>query len=581
MLKSAALKTPANIYVRIAIALGSLGVYAVIFPLLYTLAGTATGALTVIPMAVVGWLLGVRGSLLFGVISYFLNNYLFHLVGDPSTDTPVSALVSSSAVTLIGMTIGWIRELLGRVNRQAEELREEHRSLREEMGKRMEAEERLTHEALHDPLTNLPNRRLFFNRLEHAMQWNRRHPDDLFGVIYLDFDRFKVINDSLGHSVGDLLLVAVARYLKSSVRAMDTVARMGGDEFAILLEAVSSNAEIIAIVERLQANLAAPFEVRGTSVSLTASIGIVLNLLQYERREDVLRDADIAMYSAKAGGRNRYKVFDMAMREQAEDIQVMESGLRDAIQNGEFRIHYQPILSLRTHQITGFEALLRWQHPRKGLLYPVDFLRVAEESGLIVPIGQWVLHEACRQMKQWHTKFGMQPLLTISVNLSTRQFAQPDLIRQIENILQETALPAASLLLELTEMTMIEDIEAAAAKIDQFRKLGVGMEIDDFGTGYSSLGYLRHLPVTNLKMDRSFTSSIGANKNGLPIIRAIIAMAGSLGMKVIAEGIETEEQLNGLIELNCDFGQGYLFNVPIDGEAAEKLITEKIANPVN
>jgi diguanylate cyclase (GGDEF)-like protein len=558
-----------NIYLRTAIALGCLGVYGLIFPLLYALAGLATGALMVIPMGVVGWLLGVRGSLVFGVLSYLLNDYLARLVDDPNAGALLPALVSSFATTLIGMTIGWIRELLDRVNRQAAELREE-------IGRRNDAESRLTHEALHDPLTNLANRRLFVNRLEHAIEWNRRHPDDLFAVIYLDFDRFKVVNDSLGHTAGDLLLISLARVLRASVRAVDTVARMGGDEFAILLEAINDNEEVLAVARRLQESLSAPFEVQGSSIVMTASLGIVLNLLQYYgRQDDVLRDADIAMYRAKEEGRNRYKVFDMAMREEAEDILILENGLRSAIRNGEFRLHYQPILSLRTQRITGFEALLRWDHPRRGLLYPAEFLRVAEETGLIVPIGQWVLQEACRRMKQWHTNFGLEPPLTISVNLSSRQFAHPGLIQQIEQILRETALPAGSLLLELTEMTMLEDIQAAAAKIDQFRSLGIGVEIDDFGTGYSSLGYLRHLPVTNLKMDRSFTSSLGASGNGASIIRAIIAMGNSLGMKVIAEGIETEEQLKGLMNLNCDYGQGFFLNKPIEAEAAEKLIQQE------
>ena len=574
MLETLALRNSTNLYVRILIALGGLGIYVVVFPLLYTMAGTSTAALTVIPMALIGWLLRVRGSLFFGVLSHLLNGYLFEFVGDPGAGAVIPSLVNSFAVTLIGITIGWTHDLLDRVNNQAAELHEERRSLQEEMGKRMEMEERLTHEALHDPLTNLANRRLFLNRLEHALEWNKRHPDDLFAVVYLDFDRFKVINDSLGHNTGDLLLVAVARHLKASVRAMDTVARMGGDEFAILVEAVNSNVEILAVVERLRESLTTPFEVRGNKATMTASIGVVLNLLQYARPEDILRDADIAMYSAKAAGRNRYKVFDMAMREQAEDVLILESGLLNAIQNSEFRLHYQPILSLSTQKITGFEALLRWDHPRRGLLYPGEFLKVAEESGLIIPIGVWVIYEACRQMKQWQTEFHTEPPLTISVNLSSRQFSQPDLIVQIEAVLEKTGLSASSLLVELTETTMVEDIEQAVTKIDQLHKLGVGIEIDDFGTGYSSLGYLRHLPVNSLKMDRSFTNSLDVGKNGIPIIRAIIAMAGSLGLKVVAEGIETAEQAARLTELKCDYGQGYYFKTPIDGDAAEKLIRE-------
>lgn len=367
----------------------------------------------------------------------------------------------------------------------------------------------------------------------------------------------------------------MARRLQSSVRGLDTVARMGGDEFAVLLEASKSDDEAITIVKRLHESLAAPLEVDGHSIVMTASVGIVINLLRYERVDDILRDADIAMYSAKVSGKNCFKVFDVLMREEASDILQLEGGLRDAIGNGEFRIHYQPVLSLKTQRITGFEALLRWEHPERGLLYPADFLKAAEESGLIVPIGQWVLYEACHQMKQWQTQFSMEPPLTISVNLSSREFAQPDLAQQVEEILEETALPAKSLLLELTEMTLIENIDLAVAKIEYLHTLGVGVEIDDFGTGYSSLGYLRRLPVNTLKMDRSFTSTLGVSESGVPIIRAIIAMANSLGMKVIAEGIETEDQMNNLIKLECEYGQGFLFNTPIDSDAARELIKKE------
>ncbi len=578
MEKPGILKVPSSIYVRIAIALGSMAIYTAAFLVLNPLTGMAAGILMIIPMAVGGWLLGVRGSLFFGIFSSVLNYFLFRHATDSHAGAVIPTLINGFSFTLIAMLFGWIKEFLDQANLEAETLQGERKSLREEILRRREAEDRLTDEAFHDPLTDLPNRRLFFNRLEHALEWNKRHPDHLFGVVYLDFDRFKVINDSLGHSVGDLLLVSVARHLRVSVRSVDTVARMGGDEFAILLEAANSNEEIIEIVERLQESFVSPFELRGNSVIVSASFGIVLNLVQYKRLEDVLRDADIAMYSAKADGRNRYKVFDLAMRKLAEGTLIMESALHNAIQNGEFRIYYQPILSLRTQQITGFEALLRWEHPQKGLLLPEEFLKVAEESGLIVPIGNWVLLEACRQMKQWQTKIDITPPLTISVNLSNRQFVQPDLIQKIESVLKETELPAESLLLELTEMTMIEDIESAAIKIDQFRKLGVGVEIDDFGTGYSSLGYLRHLPVNSIKIDRSFTSSIGISKTGIPIIRAIIVMANSLDMKVIAEGIETSEQLKNLMDLNCDFGQGFFFNSPIDHRAAEELIRERGLN---
>jgi diguanylate cyclase (GGDEF)-like protein len=570
-----AMKTPANLYLRILLALASLAAYAIAFFLIYPFAGTATLVLAVIPMIIVGWLLGVRGGLVFGILSVPVNNILLRMMGVAEGGGITPHLMAGFVFTLLSVSVGGVKQLVDQVNRQAEELREERNILHEEMEKRIKAEERLIHEALHDPLTNLPNRRLLVNRLEHAIQWNKRHPDDKFALLYLDFDRFKIINDSLGHNVGDQLLIEMARRLKVSVRAVDTIARLGGDEFAILLEAFKTSDEILTIVKRIQLNLSVPFEVGENSIAMTASLGIVMDLFQYENQEDIMRDADIAMYSAKVSGRNRFKVFDISMRAEVENILKLENSLRKALENGEFRICYQPVFSLKQQQITGFEALLRWEHPEKGLLHPADFINSAEESGLIVPIGQWVLREACRQMKQWQTQFSMEPPLSISVNLSSRQFAQPDLAEQIAAILEETDLPGASLLLELTETTLIEDIETAVAKIEHLQRLGIGVEIDDFGTGYSSLGYLRRLPVNNLKIDRSFISTLGVSKSGIPIIRAIIAMANSLDMKVIAEGIETQEQMNNLIKLNCDYGQGFLLNKPVDSQAAQALIKGK------
>jgi len=462
------------------------------------------------------------------------------------------------------------------IDEQGRQLEEERRILHEEMQKRIAAEERLIHEALHDPLTNLPNRRLFINRLEHTREWNTRHPRDRFAVVYLDFDRFKIINDSLGHSVGDELLAALANRLKSAVRTADTVARMGGDEFAILLEGVQNDAEVLSVLQRITDHLNRLFEVAGNSIVVTASMGVVMNPHGYERIDDIMRDADFAMYRAKVGGKNQYKVFDITMRAEADDEMELESGLGRALRDGEFGVQYLPVHSLRTRQVTRFEALLRWDHPERGRLYPSDFLRTAEESGLIIPIGDWLLKEACGQTKRWQDRFVLDPPLAISVNLSRRQFAQPELVERIAAILKETGLPAGCLSLELAEMTLIEDIDSSVEKINRLHDLGVGVEIDDFGTGYSSLGYLRRLPVSHLKIDRSFISTLGVSDSAVPIIRAIIAMANSLGIEVIAEGIETEEQADNLVELDCAFGQGFFFNKPVDGEVAEELISQML-----
>ena len=297
-----------------------------------------------------------------------------------------------------------------------------------------------------------------------------------------------------------------------------------------------------------------------------------MSIVRYERLDDILRDADIAMYNAKVSGKNRFKVFNIQMQEEAADTLNLEMGLRNGLRNGDFRVYYQPIFSLEPRMITGFEALLRWEHPERGLLYPADFMRAAEETGLIVPIGQWVLGQACLQMKQWQMLFTMQPPLTISVNLSSRQFAQPDLSQQIEKVLKETGLPAKSLLLELTERTLTEDIETAIGKIEHLQAIGIGVEIDDFGTAYSSLGYLGRLSACNLKISRSVVSTLGVSQSGVPILRAIMAVANGLDMKVIAQGIETEDQINSLVDLQCDYGQGFLFATPIDGDAAQKLL---------
>lgn len=434
----------------------------------------------------------------------------------------------------------------------------------------------LTHNAFHDPLTGLPNRTLFMNRLKFAIEQHRSDPNSQFALLFLDLDRFKVINDSLGHTLGDRLLVAIAERLRACLRSRDTIARFGGDEFTILLEELSDTSNAVCVAERIQAELLLPFTLRGQEMFMTASIGIAFSGTKGDiQPEDILRDADIAMYHAKVQGSACYQIFDMRMHDEAVVRLQMETELRYAVERQELRVYYQPLVWLATGRIAGFEALVRWQHPQRGLLSPAQFLAVAEEAGLLGLIDQWVMCEACRQIRQWQQLLkGGQ--LTISTNLGNKQFAQPTLVEQISQVLQETSLDAECLKLEITEDVLVENGEAATTKLLQLKALGIRLVIDDFGTGYSSLGRLHRWPIDELKIDRSFTSQIGTNEGNLEIAETIVTLAQKLNVDVTAEGIETAEQLALLRELNCGYGQGYFFSRPLDRLAAEALI---VANP--
>jgi diguanylate cyclase (GGDEF)-like protein/PAS domain S-box-containing protein len=437
---------------------------------------------------------------------------------------------------------------------------------------RKRAEERLVHDALHDSLTGLPNRVLFMDHLKHAVERARRNKGFHFTVLFLDLDRFKIINDSLGHMVGDQLLVGIARRLETCVRSIDTVARLGGDEFTILLEDLKDPAETVEIVNRIQSELSVPFKLGGHEVFTSVSIGVAPSTTGYERAEDILRDADTAMYRAKSSGKARHEVFDREMHAHAMNLLHIETDLRRAVERGEMRLHYQPIVSLADESIIGFEALVRWQHSERGLVSPMDFIPVAEETGLIVPIGRWVLREACRQMSEWKRRDASAMLLFMSVNLSGKQFTQPDLLGQVTRILEETGLDPHSLKLEITESVVMENIDAAIETLESLRSLGVEVSIDDFGTGYSSLSYLHRLPIDTLKVDRSFVSRMASNNENTEIVRTIVTLAQSLDMKVVAEGVETSEQLAQLQILRCEGAQGYLFSRPLDAEAASALL---------
>ena len=439
---------------------------------------------------------------------------------------------------------------------------------------RKRAEEQLLHEAFHDGLTGLPNRALFMDHLKLSVERGKRREDRLFAVLFLDLDRFKVINDSLGHMVGDQLLVGIARRLEICLRPGDTVARLGGDEFTVLLEDLMSVPEAIDVADRLQKALALPFNLNGHEVFATVSIGIALSSTGYDRPEEVLRDADTAMYRAKSLGKARHEVFDKTMHARAMNLLQMEADLRRAIERREFILHYQPIVALETGTISGFEALIRWQHPERGFVRPDEFISIAEETGLIIPIGQWVLEEACRQIHEWQELYPQYPPLQISVNLSSKQFATPNLIEQISRVLRETCVEPHSLKLEITESMVMENVESAIEMLKQLRTLGIELSIDDFGTGYSSLSYLHRFPISTLKIDRSFVSRMSDNNENAEIVRTILMLARSLKMDVVAEGVETKDQLSQLAMLECEYGQGYYFSKPLDVEGASALLAD-------
>ena len=434
-------------------------------------------------------------------------------------------------------------------------------------------EERLLHDALHDGLTGLANRALFMDRLGHAVERARRHREFAFAVFFLDLDRFKLVNDSLGHLAGDRLLTEVGRRLKACLRAGDTVARLGGDEFTILLDDMKDASDAVRMAERAQAELARPFDLGGHEVFVSASVGIALSALDYTRPEDILRDANTAMHGAKSLGKGSYKVFDATMHERALALLGLETDLRRAGERGEYRLHYQPIYSLGENHLKGFEALVRWQHPARGLLYPGEFLALAEETGLVVQIDRWVLREACRQISVWQQRYPAETPLCVSVNLSARHFAVPNLVEYVGLVLEESGLDAGCLKLEITESVLMSDAESVAGTLRRLKELGVELQLDDFGTGYSSLGYLHRFPVDVLKIDRTFVSRIGPGGANSEIARAIVTMAHSLGLSVVAEGVETADQSAELKVMACEYGQGHLFSAAVDSACAEALIS--------
>lgn len=456
-----------------------------------------------------------------------------------------------------------------------------------DISKRKQAEHQLLHHALHDNLTGLANRALFMDRLQQAIERSKRLEDHRFAVLFMDLDRFKILNDSLGHIVGDQLLVAIARRLESCLRSMDTIARLGGDEFTILLEGIHNAEAACHLADRIHEALQDPFNLNGQEVFTSASIGIAMNA-DTDRPEDLLRNADTAMYRAKTLGRSRHALFDTAMHKRAVALLQLETDLRRAVatsanpwQNQEFCIHYQPIVNLATGQLSGFEALVRWQHPERGLISPMEFIPLAEDTGLIVPLGQWIMAEACRQLRQWQHQFSPNLPLSISVNLSTKQFTQPSLIEQVHQLLNHPDWHHSDLKLdlklEITESAIMENPDAAKTLLEQLKQLGVQLLIDDFGTGYSSLSYLHRFPIDTVKIDQSFISQMSTDNESAEIVRAIVSLAHNLGMNVVAEGIEQIEQIRQLRALGAEYGQGFFFAKPLDCQEVEQLMEGELA----
>ena len=440
------------------------------------------------------------------------------------------------------------------------------------------ARERLVHDAIHDHLTHLPNRVLFMERLQRAMNRRKRYPDYIFAVLFIDIDRFKQVNDSLGHAAGDQLLMGFAERLASAVRRDDlvsrlpatepeaagpnTLARFGGDEFVVLLDDISEPIDAVRVAERIQRLAARPIAVDGHDVFVSPSIGVAVIASTHSSSEELVRDADLAMHRAKAGGGGGYAVFDAAMHLAASERLQLETELRRAVERQEFRLWYQPIVSLTDRRVAGFEALIRWEHPTRGLLAPGAFLEVAEDIGVIAQIDDWVLPEACRQAEAWRRTRDDGDRLTVSVNLSSKAFGNASLVSVVAGALRETGLPARSLRLEVTETAAIADTTQVRGVLAGLRDIGVRVSLDDFGTGYCSLSYLQQFQVDTLKIDRSFVSRIGLGDDHAEIIRMIVSLARTLGLEVVAEGTETTEQVEYLASLGCGYAQGYYFSKP-------------------
>lgn len=476
-----------------------------------------------------------------------------------------------------------VEEVLARIEHQLtiQRVKKEIETLNDELEQRViertlelqQVNAKLSYLALHDPLTELPNRTLFLERLEQAVEQSKTHVDYQFAVLFLDGDRFKNINDSLGHILGDQLLMAVARRLETCCESGDILARLGGDEFAVLVSGNHILDKAIQVANTIHQKMLQPFHLKQQEFFINFSIGICVGK-GYDQPVDILRDADTAMYRAKALGKGQYQVFDEEMHRQVLELMQLENDMQRALKRQEFIVYYQPIINLSTGKIVSFEALVRWTHPEKGCMPPGEFISVAEETGLIQPMGFWVLQEACRQLKEWQKQQIVSPEMTISVNLSAKQFSHSNLIEEIDKVLEYAQLEPKYLKLEITESAIIGNLSSVKKVLQQLRERNIQLSLDDFGTGYSSMSYLHRFPLNTLKIDRSFVKLISHCSEDIGIVEAIITLAHKLNMNVIAEGVETVEQMNYLKQLNCEMSQGYLFAKPLDKIAAESLLKQ-------
>ncbi|MCH7480522.1 MAG: EAL domain-containing protein [Chloroflexi bacterium] len=467
-------------------------------------------------------------------------------------------------------------ELESRVEERTFDLKEANLQLQAEMIERQKIADQLVHNANYDPLTNLPNRTLFIERLGRAVERAKRRSDYMFAVLFVDLDGLKMINDSLGHSSGDQVLTEFAERLKKNLRPPDTIARFGGDEFTILIEDIEDVSEVLRVAERIQEILSLPFTLKGKELFSSVSIGIAMSATGYNQPEDILRDADIAMYRAKSKGGAQHQVFDKDMHIKAVNRLQLETDLRQAIEQEQFRVYYQPIVLLATGEITAFEALVRWEHPERGLLLPIEFIQVAEETGMIIDIDWLVMREACRQMSALQKKSPSSRNLSITVNISVIHLARKGLIERIEKIIEETGLNPFSLGLEITESALLEDDVTTINYLTKLNARGFQLQLDDFGKGYSSLSYLHRFPIDAIKIDRSFISRIGVDGESTDIAHTIVKLAHNMGMRVIAEGIETKDQLEKLLEYGCKYGQGFLFSKPVASLEMAALLVEGV-----